>query len=141
MLINKSMLTIIILYFIAFGCADKKIVYPPTTTEKGPKIFDNSGTLRCSEGSDDLDDVCDYRSIQRKNYTIMWIEDIASPDLIRYRVFKFDYKTDKFFARTGEPIRLEKRDDKYFINVANSYYLISERSLKEGYSYQRESVF
>jgi len=141
MSINKSILSIILLYFITFGCADKKRVYPPTTTEKGPKTFDNSGTLKCSEGDENLDDVCDYRSIQRQNYTIMWIEDIASPDLIRYRVFKFDYKTDKFLARTGEAVQSEKREDRYFVSVANSSYLISERSLREGYSYKRESAF
>ncbi|SFV53196.1 hypothetical protein MNB_SV-9-853 [hydrothermal vent metagenome] len=141
MLIKKSVLSIITLYFMAMGCADKEKVYPPTTTEKGPTIFDNSGTLRCSEGNDNLDDVCDYRSVQRRDYTIMWIEDVESPDLIRYRVFKFSYKTNKFLARNGEPVESEKIGDKYYVSVANSYYQISKRSLTEGYSYKRESVF
>ena len=71
----------------------------------------------------------------------MWIEDIASPDLIRYRVLKFDYKTHKFLARNGESVESEKVGDRYSISVANSSYLISERSLKEGYSYKKKSIF
>ena len=141
MSINKSMLGIIVLYFMTVGCADKEKVYSPTTTEKGPRNFDNSGTLRCSEGNNNLDNVCDYRSVQRRNYTIMWIEDISSPDLIRYRVFKFDYKTHKFLARNGEDVQSEKIGDRYSVSVANSYYLISKRSLKEGYTYKKKSVF
>jgi len=143
MLSKKSTFGILIISFLLFGCASKEeITYEPTTTEKGPKKFDNSGTLRCSEDSNKLDNVCDYRSIQRDKYTIIWIEDVASPDLIRYRIFKFDYKSHKFIARNGEMVKSIKKDgDKYLVKVAKSYYLISHRSLTEGYTYKPKSVF
>jgi len=144
MLMKKTTLTILISSFILLGCASKEeeIVYEPTTTERGPKKFDNSGTMRCSEDSSILDSVCDYRSIQRAEYTIIWIEDIASPDLIRYRIFKFDYKTHKFIARNGESVESVEQDGgKYLVKVAKSYYLISHRSLTEGYKYRPKSVF
>ena len=143
MLIKKATSSMLIISFLLLGCASKEeeIAYEPTTTEKGPTKFNNSGTLRCSEDSDNLDSVCDYRSIQKAKYTIMWIEDIASPDLIRYRVFKFDYKTHKFLARNGDKVKSSEHNKKYLVEVANSYYLISHRSLTEGYSYKPKSVF
>jgi len=144
MLSKKSTFSLLIISSLLLGCASKEeeIVYEPTTTQKGPKKFDNSGTMRCSEGSSKLNSVCDYRSIQKENDTIIWIEDIASPDLIRYRVFKFNYKTHNFIARNGESVEsVEKNGKKYLVKVANSYYLISHRSLTEGYTYRPKSVF
>jgi len=142
MSIKKGTLGILIISFLLSGCANKEeeLVYE-TTTEKGPKRFDNSGTLRCSENSSRLDDVCDYRSVQKARYSIIWIEDVASPDLIRYRVFKFDHETHNFIARNGEPVEWSERDDhKYLVSVADSKYLISHRSLTEGYKYKSKSL-
>ena len=144
MSIKKGTLGILIISFLLSGCANKEeeLVYEPTTTHKGPKKFDNSGTLRCSEDSNRLDNVCDYRSIQKAKYSIIWIEDVASPDLIRYRVFKFDHETHNFIARNGEPVEWTERDNnKYLVSVAESQYLISHRSLTEGYTYKPKSVF
>lgn len=80
-IIANSIYGIVGVALLLGGCAQKEeeIVYGKTTTQTGPKFFDNSGTLRCSVGSS-LNDVCDYRSVQTSTYTTMWVEDISSPD-------------------------------------------------------------
>ncbi len=136
--INSSILGVVSVAMLLVGCAQKEeeIVYGKTTTQKGPKFFDNSGTLRCSIG-DSLDDVCDYRSVQTREHTTLWIEDVASPDLIRYRVFTFDRKSRKFTARTREPVKSrEYGKSRYLVSVGKEQYLISHRSLTEGYKYK-----
>jgi hypothetical protein len=136
-IISSSIFGVVSIAILLVGCAEKeeKVVYGKTTTQKGPKFFDNSGTLRCSLG-DSLDDVCDYRSIQTREYTTLWVEDVASPDLIRYRVFTFDRKSKKFTARTREPVKSLVKDNRYLVEVGKEQYLISHRSLTKGYKYK-----
>jgi len=138
-IINNSFVPVVIVAMVLGGCAQKEeeIVYGKTTTQAGPKFFDNSGTLRCSVGSSSLDDVCDYRSIQTHSHTVMWIEDVSSPDLIRHRVFRFDRASKEFTARTREPVTSTLVGSRYRVHVGEEYYLISHRSLTEGYSYKR----
>jgi len=136
-IINNSIFGIVSIAILLVGCAEKekKVVYGKTTTQKGPKFFDNSGTLRCSVGAS-LDDVCDYRSIQTQENTTIWIEEVSSPDLIRYRVFTFNRKSKKFTARTREPVKSQIQGNRYMVHVGKEYYLISHRSLTEGYKYK-----
>ncbi len=136
---NNTLFGIVGIALVLAGCAQKEeeIVYGKTTTHKGPKFFDNSGTLRCSSKSSQLDDVCDYRSVQTQSHTTIWIEDVASPDLIRYRIFRFDRESKKFTARTREPVKSTPKGSRYKVHVGDDYYLISHRSLTEGYSYKK----
>jgi len=138
-IIDNRLLGMVAIALLLGGCAQKEeeVIYGKTTTQAGPKFFDNSGTLRCSVGSSSLDDVCDYRSVQTDKHTVMWVEDASSPDLIKHRVFRFDRASKEFTARTREPVTSIPVGSRYRVHVGEEYYLISHRSLTEGYSYKR----
>jgi hypothetical protein len=133
---HKTTIALIAFGLVLGGCtAQKKEVTPKTTTtSKGPKVYQSSGTLRCSVDTPAFDDVCGYRTIQKDGTAEIWITDIAHPDEIRYRVLFFD--GERFSARNGEELRDEKTANKrYKVNVGREHYLISHRSLTEGYKY------
>jgi len=135
-IIYTSTIGLIAFGLLLGGCTakNKKVEPKPTTSSKGPKVYQSSGTLRCSVDTPAFDDVCGYRTIQKDGTAEMWISDIAHPDEIRYRVVFFD--GEGFTARNGEELRHEKAPNKrYKISVGREHYLISHRSLTEGYKY------
>ncbi len=101
-------------------------------TTKGPTDYQASGMMRCSADTPSYDDTCSYRVIQGDGTAEIWISDIARNEYSRYRVFYFD--GENFRSESGEPVTSEKTDTaRYKVNVGNEYYLISHRSLTEGY--------
>jgi len=123
---------------ILSGCGGEKEKVTMSTSDKGPTDYQSSGTMRCSVDAPTFDDVCGYRAVYLAGDSAqVWVTDVANQDLIRYRVFHFD-GNGGFTERSGQPLNVEKiAGPKYKVSIANEHYLITHRSMTEGYKYKK----
>ncbi len=124
---------------IISGCGGEKEKVTMSTSDKGPTDYQSSGTMRCSVDEPTYDDVCGYRAVYfAGDRAEVWVTDVANQDLVRYRVFTFDGEGG-FTERSGQPIHVEEiAGAKYKVKIANEYYLITKRSMTEGYKYGKK---
>ena len=103
--------------------ADAALIYVRSGPEGlGPDTYDDDGVLECAVGEAALEEACGVRVVHGAGSVALWIENVASRDMERYRVLTFADRT--FSARDGSAVSATALDGAWLVEVGVERYLI-----------------